>query len=285
MTTTTSERPATHEPFGERLRQWREVRRVSQLELALRAGTTQRHLSFIERGRSVPGRAMVIRLAESLDLALRERNQLLLHAGYAPAYPESTLDDRDLHAVRDALSAILTGHEPYPAMIVNRAGELLLANKACALFFEGLPPHLLEAPVNTRRIALHPEGLAARIANFDTWAPHVTESLRRELTRNPDPRLQSLLEELERYVPDRPVPADHLGFAVPLDLSTPQGPVRLITTLTTFATATDVFLAELRMEAFLPADETTAQRLRQRAAMTPMPQPANGDQPPQRPVR
>jgi transcriptional regulator with XRE-family HTH domain len=265
MTTTTIDRPPADDPFGLRLRRWRELRRISQLELALRAGTTQRHLSYLERGRSVPGREMVIRLAESLDLPLRERNALLLHAGYAPAYPESTLDDADLHAVRHALQAILTGHEPYPAMLVNRAGELVLANRACSLFFDGLPSDLLAAPVNTRRVALHPSGLAPRIANFGTWAPHVTESLRRELDHNPDPRLRALLEELETYVPRAPVPAGRLGFAIPMELSTPQGPVTLITTISTFATATDILLAELRMEAFLPADTTTAERLHQQA--------------------
>jgi transcriptional regulator with XRE-family HTH domain len=267
-TSTVAGRLASQESFGAELRRWRERRRVSQLELALRAGTTQRHLSFVENGRSVPGRGMVVRLAESLDLPLRERNELLLHAGYAPAYPESALDEADLHAVRAALQAILAGHEPYPAMIVNRAGELLLANTACGLFFDDLPPHLLTAPVNTRRVALHPDGLAARIINFDTWAPHVTDSLQRELRRNPDPRLETLLEELKRYVTRAPAPADDFGFAVPLELSTPYGPVRLITTLTTFATATDVLLSELRMEAFLPADDGTAERLRQRAADT-----------------
>lgn len=262
---TAAGRAAGQERFGAELRRWRQRRRVSQLELALQAGTTQRYLSFIENGRSVPGREMVVRLTESLLLPLRERNQLLLCAGYAPAYPEGALGDEDLHAVREALQTILEGHEPYPAMILNRAGELLLANRACGLFFDGLPPHLLAAPVNTRRVALHPEGLASRIINFDAWAPHVTQGLERELRRNPDPRLEALLEELEGYITHVPVPANHLGFAIPLELSTPHGPLRLITTLTTFATATDVLLSELRMEAFLPADDITAERLRQRA--------------------
>lgn len=256
----------TQESFGEVLRGWRERRRVSQLELALRAGTTQRHLSFIERGRSAPGRGMVVRLAESLDLPLRERNHLLVRAGFAPVYPESTFDDHDLDAVRQALEAVLSGYEPYPAMIVDRSGQLLLSNQACQIFFEDLPPHLLAAPVNTRRVALHPEGLASRIANFDTWAPHVTESLRRELDHNPEPGLVALLEELQGYLPDRAMPEnDHVGFAVPLELSTQLGMVRLITTITTFATPTDVLLAEVRMEAFLPADRDTLERLSQRA--------------------
>jgi transcriptional regulator with XRE-family HTH domain len=268
VTSVTTKVPKS-EPFGERLRFWRELRRVSQLELALRAGTTQRHLSFIERGRSAPGRGMVIRLAESLDLSLRERNSLLLSAGYAPVYTESRLDDDALRAVRAALEAILAGYEPYPAMVINRAGELILANRGCGVFFDGLPAHLMAVPVNTRRVALHPDGLAPRIANFGIWAPHVTEGLRRELLRNPDPRLESLLQELEDYVPDTPLATDHLGFAVPLELSSPHGPMRFITTITTFATATDVFLAELRIEAFLPADDATADSLRKRADARP----------------
>jgi transcriptional regulator with XRE-family HTH domain len=269
MATPLTDRVSAADSFGDELRRWRERRRVSQLELALRAGTTQRHLSYIERGRSVPGRGMVVRLAESLDLPLRARNELLLRGGYAPIYSEGAFNDEGLAAVRAALGAILSGHQPYPAMIVNRAGELILANEACDLFFDGLPPHLLATPVNTRRVALHPEGLASRIANFGTWAPHVTESLRRELLHYPDPRLQALLEELEGYVPQSVVSTDHLGFAVPLELSTQDGPVRLITTITTFATATDIFLAELRMEAFLPADDASAERLRQRTAAEP----------------
>lgn len=242
-------------PFGEALRRWRSLRRVSQLELALLAGTTQRHLSFVERGRSVPGRGMVVRLAESLQLPLRERNVLLLSAGYAPAYAETALDANALRAVRDALDVVLKGHEPYPAMIVNRAGELLAANGACDVFFEDVAPELLEPPLNTRRVALHPAGMAPRVLNFEQWAPHVTESLRRECASNPDPALEALLAELEGYVPRAPSGPDHVGFAVPLQLRTGGRALRLITTLTSFATATDVSLAELRLEAFLPADE------------------------------
>lgn len=242
-------------PFGEALRRWRSLRRVSQLELALLAGTTQRHLSFVERGRSVPGRGMVVRLAESLQLPLRERNALLLSAGYAPAYAETVLDADALRAVREALDVVLKGHEPYPAMIVNRTGELLASNAACDVFFEDVAPELLEPPVNTRRVALHPAGMAPRVVNFDQWAPHVTEGLRRECARNPDPVLEALLSELDAYVPQVSPAPDHLGFAVPLRLRTRRGELRLITTLTSFMTATDVALAELRLEAFLPADQ------------------------------
>src|SRR5215469_16852285 len=248
-------------PFGEALRRWRGLRRVSQLELALRAGTTQRHLSFVERGRSVPGRGMVVRLAESLRLPLRERNALLLAAGYAPAYDETPLDADALRAVREALDAVLKGHEPYPAMMVDRAGALLAANAACGVFFQDVARELLEPPVNTRRVALHPQGMARRVVNFDQWAPHVTEGLRRECARNQDPALEALLAELDGYVARVPPGPDHIGFAVPLRLRIPDGELRLITTLTSFVTATDVSLAELRLEAFLPADRETSDLL------------------------
>jgi transcriptional regulator with XRE-family HTH domain len=253
--------------FGEELRRWRSLRRVSQLELALRAGTTQRHLSFIERGRSVPGRPMVVRLTQSLELPLRERNALLLHAGYAPAYPEGSLDDSALRSVREALTGILEGHEPYPAMLIRRTGELLLANTACDIFFEQVPAALLVEPINTMRLALQPDGLAGRIVNFGAWAPHITRSLRRELARNPDAGLEALAVELDGYLAaEHLVDDDPLGFGVPMELSTSSGTVRLITTLTSFASASDIFLSELRLEAFLPADEETGERLAERAA-------------------
>jgi transcriptional regulator with XRE-family HTH domain len=247
--------------FGKALRRLRDLRRVSQLELALLAGTTQRHLSFVERGRSMPGRGMVVRLAESLQLPLRERNALLLTAGYAPAYTETSLASDALSAVREALDAVLQGHEPYPAMMVDRAGALLAANTACEVFFQDVAPDLLDPPVNTRRVALHPAGMAGRIANFEQWAPHVTEALRHECIRNPDPALESLLAELDGYVARVPPGQDHNGFAVPLRLRIPEGELKLITTLTSFVTATDVSLAELRLEAFLPADRDTADLL------------------------
>lgn len=256
-------------PFGEELRRWRLLRRMSQLDLALRSGTTQRYLSFIEQGRSIPGRAIVVRLVESLDMPLREKNALMRRAGYAPAYAERTLDDKDLRAVREALESVLNGHEPYPAMIVNRAGDLLNANRACDIFFEGVSETLLKAPINTRRLALHPDGLARHITNFAAWAPHVTASLRRECTRNPDATLEALLDELDGYLAALPTVDNHLGFAVPMELTTREGTLSLITTLSAFANATDVVLSEIRLEAFLPADEHTAATLRRRATTSP----------------
>ncbi|MDP9844445.1 helix-turn-helix domain-containing protein [Streptosporangium lutulentum] len=245
------------------LREWRERRGVSQLDLAVRAGTTQRHVSFIESGRSTPGRTMVIRLAESLEMPLRERNVLLLAAGYAPAYPEARLDAPELEPVRTALEGVLRGHHPYPAVIVDRHGDLVSANDAFWMLTEGVASHLLAPPVNIPRLLLDPQGMAPRIINLDVWAWHVIDHIRQEAARNPDDRLETLVNDLMRLVPDRPRQPgpDHLGFAVPLRLRFGDGELRLLTTLTHFGTAVDVTVAELRMEAFLPADATTASAL------------------------
>jgi transcriptional regulator with XRE-family HTH domain len=244
--------------FPEALRTRRTRRQISQMELALRAATTQRHVSFMESGRSTPGRAMVVRLAESLQLPLRERNDLLLAAGYAPVYPETSLDDPMLAPVRTALGHILTGHLPYPAMVVDRHGDLVAANDAFDVLTEGAAAELLAPPVNVYRLALHPEGMAPRIVNLAQWAYHILDRLQQESRRNPDSRLATLHAELEEHVPDRMPPADHLGFAVPLQLRSRHGELRLMTTITTFATAVDVTIAELKLEAFLPADQQTA---------------------------
>jgi hypothetical protein len=201
---------------------------------------------------------MVVRLAESLELPLRERNDLLLTAGYAPAYSQTSLDDPVLAPVRAALEHILDGHLPYPAIVVDRHGQLVAANDAFGLLTAGAAPELLEPPINVYRLALHPGGLAPRILNFAEWARHVVERLHQESVRNPDDQLASLRAELEEYVPDRLVTPDHLGFAIPLRLRTAQGELRLMTTITTFATAVDVTIAELKLEAFLPADQATA---------------------------
>jgi transcriptional regulator with XRE-family HTH domain len=244
--------------FPAALRDRRTRRRLSQLELALRAGTTQRHVSFMESGRSLPGRAMVVRLAESLDLPLRERNDLLLTAGFAPAYPETSLTDPALAPVRTALEHILAGHLPYPAVIVDRHGDLVAANDAFDVLTEDVAADLLVPPVNVYRLALHPAGMASRIVNMAQWSHHVVDRLRQESKRNPDGRLAALSAELATHVPDRIVGPGYLGFAVPIQLRSRHGELRLITTVTTFATAVDVTLAELKLEAFLPADPETA---------------------------
>lgn len=258
MTTTTR--------FGNELRRWRSSRRVSQLELANRAGTTQRHLSFMEQGRSNPGRPIVVRLAESLGLSLRERNALLLTAGYAPLFTESTLDGPLLGPVRQALESIIEGHLPYPALVLRPYGEVVAANRAVDILTEGADPELLAPPVNMLRLMLHPNGMARRVLNQAQWGRHVVENLRARALRSPDPRLDVFIAELEGYLPAAAPGKDHLGFAVPLRLTSDAGELRLITTLTSFATAVDVTLSELHLEAFLPADEATAGILRARAS-------------------
>ncbi|WP_261564662.1 MmyB family transcriptional regulator [Frankia gtarii] len=251
--------------FPQALRERRLRRRLSQLELAELAGTTQRHVSFLETGRSEPGRAMVVRLAESLGLQLRERNGLLLAAGYAPAYPRTSLDDPALAPVRAALTHILTGHLPYPAIVVDRHGDLVAANDAFVLLTDGAATELLGPGTNVYRLALHPAGLAPRIVNLAEWSRHILDGIHAENLRNPDDRLADLHTELGWYVPDEPLGPDHLGFAVPLRLRSADGELRLITTITTFATAVDVTVAELKLEAFLPADQPTAALLRRPA--------------------
>jgi transcriptional regulator with XRE-family HTH domain len=251
--------------FAAELRRWRSLRRWSQLDLAIAADTTQRHLSFLERGRSRPGREMVIRLAESLGLTLRERNALLLSAGYAPAFGESGLDAPGLEPVRTALRSVLDGHLPYPAVIATHHAVLVDANAAFSLFTEDCAAELLRPPVNLRRLVLHPEGVAKRVLNLPEWGRHVTEAMRNRLRVSPDPEQEKLLAELEGYLPELEVGPHHLGFAVPLRLRSEAGELSLISILTSFATATDISLAELRLEAFLPADETTAAYLRERA--------------------
>ncbi|HZY75686.1 MAG TPA: helix-turn-helix domain-containing protein [Jatrophihabitantaceae bacterium] len=266
--------------FARELRRWRDLRRWSQLDLAIRADTTQRHLSFLEQGRSQPGRAMVVRLAESLELSLRERNGLLMAAGYAPAYEELGLDDPQLEPVRTALRTVLDGHLPYPAMIADRHGHLLDANAAFDLFTGGCAPELLRPPVNVRRLALHPDGVARRVVNLPEWGRHVTEAMRNQTRISPDPELELLIAELEAYLPAAEPGPGYVGFAVPLRLRTEDGELNLITTLSSFATATDVSLDELHLEAFLPADRATAEILAARAERTgcgPRPSRADAD--------
>jgi transcriptional regulator with XRE-family HTH domain len=255
--------------FARELRRWRGLRRWSQLDLAIRAGTTQRYLSYLEQGRSQPGRTVVMRLAESLGLGLRERNALLMSAGHAPAFDESGWEAPQLEPMRTALKSVLDGHMPYPALIVDKRGTLVDANAAFGLLLEDCPPELLRPPVNVRRLALHPDGLARRTVNLPEWGRHVTEALRTRARLSPDPELDALIAELESYLPPADLGPGYLGFAVPLRLRSDDGELRLITTLMLVATATDISLAELHLEAFLPADRATAEILRARAERGP----------------
>jgi transcriptional regulator with XRE-family HTH domain len=243
--------------FGDHLRDWRRRRRVSQLDLASDAEISTRHLSFIETGRSVPSRGMVLKLAEVIDLPLRERNQLLLAAGYAPAYPERKLDDPSLTAARDAIGLILKGHEPFPALAVDRHWTLIAAN--------GMVGKLMAGPINVLRLSLHPEGLAPQIENLSEWRAHLLDRLRRQIDVTGDATLTALLEELKAY----PAPAsqkphpDYGGVVVPFRLKTPQGILSFFSTTTVFGTPVDVTLSELALETFFPADQETAAALRQ----------------------
>jgi transcriptional regulator with XRE-family HTH domain len=259
-------------PLGTLLRDWRRRRRLSQLDLALEAGVSARHLSFLETGRSRPSREMVLHLAERLDVPLRDRNNLLLAAGFAPAFGERGLEAPELAPVRDAIGLVLAGHEPYPAVVVDRWWDLVAANASVALFTEGVAPELLEPPVNVLRLALHPDGTAPRIANLAELRAHLLDRLRRHVALTADERLAALEDELESYpapAPEEPARAGPAAadIAVPLRLRPPGGgaELRFFSTIATFGTAVDITVAELAIEAFFPADAETAAALRERA--------------------
>lgn len=254
-------------PVGHLLRQWRKRRRLSQLELSVRAEISTRHLSFVETGRSQPTPEMILRLTEHLDVPLRERNQLLLAGGYAPAYPQHGLDTPELASVREALSLVLTGHEPFPALVINRWWELQDANASVALIIEGCAPQLLEPPINVLRLSLHPDGMATRIVNLAQWRAHLLEQLRRRVEVTGDPKLTELEEELRDY-PDgshasEPATSVRLDTVVlPLRLCHSSGELSFFSITAAVGTAADVTVEELMIESFYPADLATSQRLR-----------------------
>src|SRR3954469_21701412 len=257
---------ATSPPrVGTLLRDWRVRRRLSQMDLALAADVSARHLSFVETGRARPSAEMVLHLAEHLDVPLRDRNALLLAAGYAPVYGQRGLDEPEMGPVREALEAILRGHEPYPALAVDRHWGMVAANSAIAMLTEGVAPELLEPPVNVLRLGLHPGGLAPRIANLPEWRGHLLDRLGRQAVSSGDPALAALHEELAALPGGgHPPPADPAAadIAVPLQLRAGDAVLSFISTVTTFGTATDVTLAELSIESFFPADPATAEALR-----------------------
>ncbi|GAA4404157.1 helix-turn-helix domain-containing protein [Quisquiliibacterium transsilvanicum] len=256
--------------FGDQLRQWRQHRRLSQLALSLEAGISARHLSFVETGRSQPSRELVLRLAQRLEVPLRERNAMLMAAGYAPMYPQRSLDDPALSVAREAVERVLMAHEPHPALAIDRHWNMVMANRMIAPLLAGVPSSLLVAPVNVLLLSLHPQGLAPRILNLPEWRAHLFERLGQQIAVTADPRLRDLLAELEALdalggalggALAEPRPARH-ALAVPLRLATPLGELALISTTTIFGTPVDVTLSELAIESFFPADAATAQRLR-----------------------
>jgi transcriptional regulator with XRE-family HTH domain len=252
-------------PVGELLRRWRERRRLSQLELALQAEISTRHLSFVETGRSMPSRDMVLRLAEQLEVPLRERNHLLLAAGYAPAYAETALDAPPMTAVRAAVRQVLTGHQPYPAVVVDRGWNLVDANASVSLFTDGVPPELLTPPTNVLRVSLHPEGMARRIVNLGEWRAHLLGRLRRQVAVAADPELAALYDELRAYPCDQPEPEIELpgpgDVVVPLRIRHAGRELAFFSTVATFGTPLDITVAELAIESFFPADADTAAAL------------------------
>jgi transcriptional regulator with XRE-family HTH domain len=251
-------------PLGTLLKDWRQRRRMSQLDLALEAGVSARHLSFLETGRSNPSREMVLHLAEELDVPLRERNRMLLAAGFAPAYDERPLEAPELEPVRRAIAQVLTGIEPFPAAVIDRWWNLVASNRQLGVFLEGVAPALLEPPANVLKVSLHPDGMAPRIANLAEWREHLLSRLRREVATTGDARLGALLEEVEGY-PAPPGPAPDVpprgAIAVPLRLADGDRELTFISTVATFGTAVDVTVAELSIEAFFPADAQTAAAL------------------------
>jgi transcriptional regulator with XRE-family HTH domain len=250
------------QPVGSLLRQWRERRRLSQLDLALKAGVSARHISFVETGRAQPSREMLLHLAAELDVPLRERNPMLLAAGYAPAYSSRTLDDDEMAPVRAALELILDGYQPYPALAVDRGWNLVSANASATLLTRlAESTELLDPPINVLRLSLHPRGLAGRILNLAEWRGHVLDRLAREVAATDDRDLARLHRELLAYpggIEHGPGPE----LAVPLRLRLADQELAFLSTVTTFGTAVDITLAELSIEAFLPADTSTAEALR-----------------------
>ncbi len=251
-------------PVGELLREWRQHRRRSQLDVALDAGVSTRHISFVETGRSLPSRDMLLHLAEHLEVPLRDQNQMLIAAGYAPVYTQRPLDDPSMRVAREAVELVLAGHEPYPALAVDRHWTLVTANRATGMLLAGVAPELLEPPVNVLRISLHPQGLAPRIANLAEWRHHVLERLRQQIDVTADPVLTALFDELRKYPVDDVGVGDSASFqrygglVVPVRIRTEAGILSFFSTTTVFGTAIDVTLSELTIESFFPADEATA---------------------------
>ncbi|MFB7942579.1 helix-turn-helix domain-containing protein [Streptomyces sp. NPDC127049] len=253
---------------GPLLRDWRERRRLSQLELALRADSSARHISFVETGRSRPSEEMILRLAEHLEVPVRDRNALLLAGGYAPRYAESTLDAPELETLREGIERLLQGYEPYPALVVDGTYTVVAANRAIGLLIEGLPEHLLTPPMNAMRITLHPEGLAPRIRNLREWRGHLLAQMERQIAYARSDALRAVYEEVAAYPLPEPHPGDvedpepYPYFALPLQIEHDGRVLSFVSSISTFNTPMDVTVAELAIETMLPADPATVEYLR-----------------------
>jgi transcriptional regulator with XRE-family HTH domain len=259
-------RAQSTKPVGDLLREWRQRRRLSQLDFAGEAEISTKHLSFLETGRAQPSREMILRLAERLAVPLRERNLLLVAAGFAPVFGERPLNDPELAPARKAVELILKGHEPYPALAIDRHWTLIAANGSVAPLLAGADAELLKPPLNVLRLSLHPKGLAPQILNLAEWRAHLLERLQAQIELCADPKLIALHAELQAYPsPGRKPPpsrADYGGVVVPLRLNTPAGTLSFFSTTTVFGTPVDITLSELAIESFFPADAETAKALR-----------------------
>jgi transcriptional regulator with XRE-family HTH domain len=255
---------------GDHLREWRQRRRLSQLDLALEAEISARHLSFLETGRSTPSRDMILHLAEQLEIPPRERNVLLVSAGYAPVFPERSLDDPQLAAARAAIDQILEGHKPYPAFAIDRRWNIVASNRALQQMYEGVMPELLEPPVNGLRLSLHPRGMAPKIVNLPEWRAHLLARVRQQIDLTADPELVDLLKELQSY-PTPLAPPMRMngprspGVAIPFQVRVGERVLSFISTTMVFGTPIDITLSELAVESFFPSDPETAAFVRELA--------------------
>ncbi|QKW10170.1 helix-turn-helix transcriptional regulator [Streptomyces sp. NA04227] len=257
--------PAATRGIGALLRGWREQRRISQLDLALRADSSARHISFVETGRSRPSEALILKLAHHLEVPLRERNALLLAAGYAPRFTETPVADPAFDAVRTSLEALIKGYEPYPALVLDATYGIVAANAGAGLLLEGVDPELLAQPLNAMRLTLHPRGLAPRIRNLGQWRGHLLEQMEREIALDRSPALRALYEEVAAY-PVADPGTDSEGqvtrFALPMLIEHRGRVLSFLSAISTFNTPMDVTVAELAIETFVPADEATLTYLR-----------------------
>jgi transcriptional regulator with XRE-family HTH domain len=252
---------------GDLLREWRQRRRLTQLDLAVDAEISTRHLSFVETGRSNPSREMVLRLAERLNIPLRERNAILVAAGFAPVFQERSLSDPALESMQKAVAIVLEGHEPYPAIAIDRHWQLVASNRVTPLLFGGIDASLLQPPVNVLRLSLHPDGLAPRIANLAVWRAHLLDRLRRQIDLTADPVLIDLMRELRAYPspPEPPMSHEYGGVIVPLELKSDAGVLSFFSTTTVFGTPVEITLSEMAIESFFPANAATAEAIRRLA--------------------
>jgi transcriptional regulator with XRE-family HTH domain len=244
---------------GTHLRDWRQRRRLSQLNLACDAEISARHLSFLETGRALPSREMILRLAEQLEIPIRERNVLLVAAGFVPDFPERQLNDPALAPASDAIALTLEAHKPYPAFALDRQWRIVASNAAFPELFEGVAQELLTPPMNALRISLHPRGLAPRIANLGVWRAHLLHRLRRQIDLTADTALMDLQRELLSYPAPPELIANRLDEAiVPLQIHVAGKLLSFFSTTMIFGTPADITLSELALEFFFPANAETA---------------------------